>query len=82
MKSDFPFFHIRLDVNGSAMDCPETHPSIGRVRVIRIWKLLTLGGAVTRSEPIKILAREREHECSKMLAQVLRFFQSWTRKTQ
>ncbi|XP_057860772.2 probable DNA helicase MCM9 isoform X2 [Cryptomeria japonica] len=57
--------HVRLDVNGSAMDCPETHPSIGRVRVKDMGKLITLQGTVIRSGAIKMLEGEREYECTK-----------------
>ncbi|KAH9299790.1 hypothetical protein KI387_031472, partial [Taxus chinensis] len=57
--------HVRLDVNGSAMDCPETQPSIGCVRVKDIGKLITIKGTVIRSGAIKMLEGEREYECAK-----------------
>lgn len=57
--------HVRINVNGSAMECPETHPSIGRVRVEHTGKLITLKGTVIRSGGIKMLEGEREYQCTK-----------------
>eukprot|EP01018_Ginkgo_biloba_P034819 Gb_25669 [translate_table: standard] len=56
--------HVRLNVTGSALECPETHPSIGRVRVKDIGKLIILKGTVIRSGGIKMLEGEREAENS------------------
>lgn len=57
--------HIRLNVHGSAFECPETKPNIGRVRVKDVGRLLTLKGTVIRSGAVKILEGEQEYECGK-----------------
>jgi DNA helicase MCM9 len=57
--------HIRVSVHGSALECPETHPSIGCIRVKDVGHLLTLKGTVIRSGATKILEGECEYECTK-----------------
>ncbi|CAN6480057.1 unnamed protein product [Victoria cruziana] len=59
------FLHIRVDVGGSPLECPETFPRIGRLRVKHRGVLLTLKGTVVRSGPIKMIEGEREYECSR-----------------
>ncbi|KAL6269737.1 hypothetical protein ACE6H2_026648 [Prunus campanulata] len=48
------FIHVRIYIGGSPLECPETFPSIGRVRVKHRGILLTLKGTVIRSGAIKI----------------------------
>ncbi|CAK9250640.1 unnamed protein product [Sphagnum jensenii] len=57
--------HMRVSVHGSALECPETHPSIGCIRVKDVGHLLTLKGTVIRSGATKILEGECEYECTK-----------------
>ncbi|KAG0631424.1 hypothetical protein M758_1G252000 [Ceratodon purpureus] len=57
--------HVRLNVHGSAFECPETRPNIGRVRVRDVGRLLTLKGTVIRTGAVKILEGEQEYECGK-----------------
>ncbi|XP_049935084.1 probable DNA helicase MCM9 isoform X4 [Nymphaea colorata] len=59
------FLHARIDVSGSPLECPETFPRIGRLRVKHRGILLTLKGTVIRSGPIKMIEGEREYECRK-----------------
>ncbi|KAK4845374.1 hypothetical protein QYF36_004223 [Acer negundo] len=40
--------HVRINISGSPLECPETFPSIGRVRVQHHGILLTLKGTVIR----------------------------------
>ncbi|KAL8536203.1 hypothetical protein ACS0TY_011734 [Phlomoides rotata] len=55
--------HIRINVCGSPLECPETFPSIGRVRVKHRGILLTLKGTVIRSGAIKMIEGEKIYEC-------------------
>ncbi|KAK9163907.1 hypothetical protein Syun_004809 [Stephania yunnanensis] len=57
------FVHVRINISGSPLECPETFPSIGRVRVKHRGILLTLKGTVIRSGPVKMIEGEREYEC-------------------
>ncbi|XP_024518384.1 probable DNA helicase MCM9 [Selaginella moellendorffii] len=57
--------HVRLVVQGSALERPEVNPSIGRIRVKHLGKLVTLKGTIIRSGGVKILEGEREYECTK-----------------
>ncbi|XP_073222498.1 probable DNA helicase MCM9 isoform X2 [Cicer arietinum] len=59
------FIHVRINVNGSPLECPETFPSIGRVRVQHRGILLTLKGIVIRSGSIKMHEGERKYMCHK-----------------
>ncbi|XP_024162361.1 probable DNA helicase MCM9 isoform X2 [Rosa chinensis] len=59
------FIHVRIDVSGSPLECPETFPSIGRVRVKHRGILLTLKGTVIRSGAIKMYEGERKYMCQK-----------------
>ncbi|XP_077224406.1 minichromosome maintenance 9 isoform X2 [Tasmannia lanceolata] len=59
------FVHVRINVCGSPLECPETFPSIGRVRVKHRGILLTLKGIVIRSGAVKMIEGEREYECRK-----------------
>ncbi|KAL4196460.1 hypothetical protein AMTRI_Chr04g246300 [Amborella trichopoda] len=59
------FVHVRINVSGSPLECPETFPSIGRVRVRHRGILLTLKGTVIRTGTIKMIEGEREFECRK-----------------
>lgn len=60
-----PFVHVRINISGSPLECPETFPSIGRVRVKHRGILLTLKGTVIRSGSIKMIEGERLFECRK-----------------
>ncbi|KAF9660826.1 hypothetical protein SADUNF_Sadunf19G0004000 [Salix dunnii] len=59
------FIHVRINVCGSPLECPETFPSIGRVRVKHRGILLTLKGTVIRSGAIKMYEGERMYQCRK-----------------
>ncbi|GMP38942.1 hypothetical protein CsSME_00009991 [Camellia sinensis var. sinensis] len=59
------FVHVRINVSGSPLECPETFPSIGRTRVKHRGILLTLKGTVIRSGAIKMFEGERDFECRK-----------------
>eukprot|EP00257_Ricinus_communis_P026924 XP_025014338.1 probable DNA helicase MCM9 isoform X2 [Ricinus communis] len=59
------FIHVRINVSGSPLECPETFPSIGRVRVKHRGILLTLKGTVIRSGAIKMYEGERMYRCRK-----------------
>ncbi|GAB2292015.1 DNA helicase mcm9 [Dionaea muscipula] len=59
------YVHVRVNVSGSPLECPETFPSIGRVRVRHRNILLTLKGTVIRSGAVKTVEGERVYECSK-----------------
>ncbi|CAL5379469.1 unnamed protein product [Camellia sinensis] len=59
------FVHVRINVSGSPLECPETFPSIGRTRVKHHGILLTLKGTVIRSGAIKMFEGERDFECRK-----------------
>ncbi|KAI4299117.1 hypothetical protein L6164_032607 [Bauhinia variegata] len=59
------FIHVRINVSGSPLECPETNPSIGRVRVKHRGILLTLKGTVIRSGSIKMHEGERLYMCEK-----------------
>lgn len=56
--------HVRVCVLGSALDCPEAHPSTGKIRVEHVGQLLTVDGTVIRSGGIKALDGERTYECT------------------
>ncbi|CAL9021279.1 unnamed protein product [Prunus brigantina] len=59
------FIHVRINISGSPLECPETFPSIGRVRVKHRGILLTLKGTVIRSGAIKMYEGERKYMCQK-----------------
>ncbi|KAL9417299.1 hypothetical protein AB3S75_040304 [Citrus x aurantiifolia] len=59
------FIHVRINVSGSPLECPETFPSIGRVRVKHHGVLLTLKGTVIRSGATKMYEGERTYMCRK-----------------
>nr|CAD1826939.1 unnamed protein product [Ananas comosus var. bracteatus] len=59
------YIHVRINVSGSPLECPETFPSIGRVRVKHRGFLLTLKGTVIRSGAVKMIEGEREYQCRK-----------------
>uniref|UniRef100_A0A6M2F5C4 Probable DNA helicase MCM9 n=1 Tax=Populus davidiana TaxID=266767 RepID=A0A6M2F5C4_9ROSI len=59
------FIHVRINVCGSPLECPETFPSIGRVRVKHRGILLTLKGTLIRSGTIKMYEGERMYQCRK-----------------
>ncbi|OVA20899.1 Mini-chromosome maintenance [Macleaya cordata] len=59
------FVHVRINISGSPLECPETFPSIGRVRVKHRGILLTLKGTVIRSGSVKMIEGERDYECRK-----------------
>lgn len=59
------FIHVRINVCGSPLECPETFPSIGRVRVKHRGILLTLKGTLIRSGAIKMYEGERMYQCRK-----------------
>ncbi|XP_050212085.1 probable DNA helicase MCM9 isoform X1 [Mercurialis annua] len=63
--SEKKFIHVRIDVSGSPLECTETFPSIGRVRVKHRGILLTLKGTVIRSGAIKMYEGERIYRCRK-----------------
>ncbi|CAN4107941.1 unnamed protein product [Withania somnifera] len=55
--------HVRINISGSPLECPETFPSIGRVRVKHRGILLTIKGTVIRSGAVKMIEGERVYEC-------------------
>ncbi|KAJ8529904.1 hypothetical protein K7X08_036739 [Anisodus acutangulus] len=55
--------HVRINISGSPLECPETFPSIGRVRVKHRGILLTIKGTVIRSGAVKMIEGERIYEC-------------------
>ncbi|XP_042007045.1 probable DNA helicase MCM9 [Salvia splendens] len=57
------YTHIRINVAGSPLECPETFPSIGRVRVKHRGILLTLKGTVIRTSAVKMIEGEKIYEC-------------------
>ncbi|CAA2983027.1 probable DNA helicase MCM9 [Olea europaea subsp. europaea] len=57
------YVHVRVNVCGSPLECPETFPSIGRVRVKHRGILLTLKGTVIRSGTVKMIEGEKIYEC-------------------
>ncbi|XP_073311345.1 probable DNA helicase MCM9 isoform X2 [Primulina huaijiensis] len=57
------FVHVRINVSGSPLECPETFPGIGRVRVKHQGILLTLEGTVIRSGAVKMIEGEKIFEC-------------------
>ncbi|KAL6861804.1 hypothetical protein ACP4OV_017504 [Aristida adscensionis] len=57
--------HVRIDVSGSPLEFPEASPSIGKVRVKHMGKLLTLKGTVIRSGGVKMIEYERWYRCRK-----------------
>ncbi|KAE9591838.1 putative DNA helicase [Lupinus albus] len=59
------FIHVRVNIFGSPLECPETFPSIGRVRVQHRGILLTLKGTVIRSGATKMHEGERNYICQK-----------------
>ncbi|KAJ0010430.1 hypothetical protein Pint_33384 [Pistacia integerrima] len=59
------FIHVRISIGGSPLECPETFPSIGRVRVKHYGILLTLKGTVIRSGATKMYEGERIYMCRK-----------------
>ncbi|KAL5854986.1 hypothetical protein ACOSQ4_004788 [Xanthoceras sorbifolium] len=59
------FIHVRINISGSPLECSETFPSIGRVRVKHHGILLTLKGTVIRSGAIKMYEGERTYMCRK-----------------
>ncbi|GMY39087.1 probable DNA helicase MCM9 isoform X3 [Fagus crenata] len=59
------FIHVRINVSGSPLECPETFPRIGSVRVKHRGILLTLKGTVIRSGAIKMYEGERWYICQK-----------------
>ncbi|KAK6916148.1 MCM OB domain, partial [Dillenia turbinata] len=59
------FVHVRVNICGSPLECPETFPRIGRIRVKHRGILLTLKGTVIRSGLVKMIEGERLYECRK-----------------
>ncbi|KAK9286477.1 hypothetical protein L1049_014874 [Liquidambar formosana] len=59
------YINVRINISGSPLECPETFPSIGRVRVKHRGILLTLKGTVIRSGAVKMIEGERKYECRK-----------------
>lgn len=57
------YIHVRINISGSPLECPETFPSIGHVRVKHRGILLTLKGTVTRSGAIKMIEGMKIFEC-------------------
>ncbi|CAI9104079.1 OLC1v1002690C1 [Oldenlandia corymbosa var. corymbosa] len=57
------YVHVRIDVSGSPLECTETFPSIGRIRVKHRGILLTLKGTVIRSGAVKMIEGEKLYEC-------------------
>ncbi|XP_056163376.1 probable DNA helicase MCM9 isoform X2 [Syzygium oleosum] len=55
--------HIRINISGSPLECPETFPSIGHVRVKHRGILLTLKGTVIRSAAVKMYEGKRWYKC-------------------
>ncbi|PON89616.1 Nucleic acid-binding, OB-fold containing protein [Trema orientale] len=63
MKKEF--IHVRIDICGSPLECADTFPRIGCVRVKHRGVLLTLKGTVIRSGAIKMYEGERWYSCQK-----------------
>ncbi|XP_020699790.2 probable DNA helicase MCM9 isoform X2 [Dendrobium catenatum] len=59
------FVHVRINVTGSPLECPETFPNIGRLRVKHRGILLTVKGTVIRSGAVKMIEGERVYACRK-----------------
>ncbi|XP_062077081.1 probable DNA helicase MCM9 [Humulus lupulus] len=59
------FIHVRIDISGSPLECADTFPRIGCVRVKHRGILLTLKGTVIRSGAIKMYEGERWYSCQK-----------------
>ncbi|KAL1336218.1 hypothetical protein HN51_030619 [Arachis hypogaea] len=59
------FIHVRINISGSPLECSETFPTIGRVRVQHRGILLTVKGTVIRSGAIKMHEGERKYMCNK-----------------
>ncbi|KAK4401851.1 putative DNA helicase MCM9 [Sesamum angolense] len=57
------YVHVRINICGSPLECPETFPSIGRVRVKHRGILLTLKGTVIRSGAVKMIEGQKIYEC-------------------
>eukprot|EP00267_Zea_mays_P042994 XP_020395039.1 probable DNA helicase MCM9 isoform X2 [Zea mays] len=57
--------HVRIDVSGSPLEPPEVSPSIGKVRVKHMKKLIALKGTVIRSGGVKMIEFERCYMCRK-----------------
>ncbi|XP_066383534.1 probable DNA helicase MCM9 isoform X2 [Miscanthus floridulus] len=57
--------HVRIDVTGSPLESPEVSPSIGKVRVKYMRKLIVLKGTVIRSGCVKMIEYERCYMCRK-----------------
>ncbi|KAF8044179.1 hypothetical protein BT93_A2226 [Corymbia citriodora subsp. variegata] len=57
------FIHIRINISGSPLECPETFPSIGHVRVKHWGILLTLKGTVIRAGAVKMYEGMRWYKC-------------------
>ncbi|XP_073141326.1 probable DNA helicase MCM9 isoform X2 [Henckelia pumila] len=57
------FVHVRINISGSPLECAETFPGIGRVRVKHHGILLTLEGTVIRSGAVKMIEGEKIFEC-------------------
>ncbi|KXG19610.1 probable DNA helicase MCM9 isoform X2 [Sorghum bicolor] len=57
--------HVRIDVTGSPLEFPEVSPSIGKVRVKHMRKLIALKGTVIRSGGVKMIEYERCYMCRK-----------------
>ncbi|XP_066368986.1 probable DNA helicase MCM9 [Miscanthus floridulus] len=57
--------HVRIDVIGSPLESPEVSPSIGKVRVKHMRKLIALKGTVIRSGGVKMIEYERCYMCRK-----------------
>ncbi|KAG9152561.1 hypothetical protein Leryth_024714 [Lithospermum erythrorhizon] len=57
------YVHVRINVSGSPLECPETFPSIGRLRVKHRGILLTVKGTVIRSGSVKMIEGEKIYQC-------------------
>ncbi|KAK4766343.1 hypothetical protein SAY87_007985 [Trapa incisa] len=57
------FINVRIDIRGSPLECPETFPSIGQLRVKHRGILLTLKGTVIRSGAVKMYEGKRWYRC-------------------
>ncbi|KAK4340038.1 hypothetical protein RND71_041500 [Anisodus tanguticus] len=68
--------HVRINISGSPLECPETFPSIGRVRVKHRGILLTIKGTVIRSGAVKMIEGERIYECRRFILQRPKFCES------
>ncbi|KAJ3695837.1 hypothetical protein LUZ60_001214 [Juncus effusus] len=64
-SSEKDYIHVRINVSGSPLECPETFPPIGRIRVKHRGILLSLKGTVIRSGAVKMIEGEREYQCKK-----------------